>query len=313
VGTDALGWWTKRVGEWAREKGGNKLTVDGTIDKLTAFYRVVTELGYLVTPESIPREAVEAFKHDAIVPHTARNVQRGIAGRPLAPNSIANTLPLVRGFAAYTGATDPVSRRPIAGLPRLFKMRARAESVYVAWLDEPDQLRRVLNGAADDPELQAMVALLGPCQLRPGAAVSVCPTDLYLPVGPDARPTVRVLRGKFGKPQLNRIPPSVVGALLNGAQGKSPNEPIWSTSRTDLWRRLHRLAGVAGVPDCQPRTLRASMATFVSMRANARDSFNQRQMAHVPGSGTLHRRYVRPDPRADDEDVAKVDAMLREA
>jgi integrase len=308
----SAGWKDERIWEWARRRGGDEKTVRRNAEYVTTFFQVLEEFGFRVTPTTVTQAMVDRFKHDAIVPRTERNLRHRIAGRPMAPNHIANTLPRVRLFCEFVGVVDseghPLSSQTY--YRRLWKLPSRPESVYATYLDNPGQLRDLLNATANDPPLQAMVVLTGPCDLRKTAAMGVTPQDLQLAVRAGERSTVRVIRGKFGKPQTQTIPPSVVGVLMNAVQGRDPRAPIWPYGSTELWRRLDRASKDARIPHTGPHTLRKSVASFAS-EAGCRPGFIQGRMNHASWD-TTKRYYIRPSPTADAQDMELLDAKLRE-
>ena len=311
--TDSERWLSERISEWARARGGDTKTVERNEDYLTSFGLNLAEFGYgRVPPTGITAQMVDRFKHDAVNPRTALNVKRRVAGRKMAPNHVANALPRVRLFCEYYDVRDSDGHllSDQTRYRRLWRMPARPEAVYVDWLDTPGQLRDLLNAAAGDPTLQAMVVLTGPCQLRRQAAMDVRPCDLTLSLDPERRSTVRVIRGKFGKPQSVRVPPHVVGVLLNAVQGLDPERPIWPFGVTELWRRFDRASRDAKIRHTEPHTLRRSVAAFAD-EAGCRPAFIQARLNHTSWE-TTRRHYLRPNPRTDDEDMARLDRALKE-
>jgi integrase/recombinase XerD len=189
------------------------------------------------------------------------------AGAPSAadPRWWAARLSVVRGFAAYLHALDPVHQVPPRGL-----MPASSRRTVVPYLYTDQEITALIHAAGDlsgplrAATYQSLIRLLAVTGMRVGEAIGLDREDL------DDQFGQLTLHGtKFGKSRQLPLHPSAVVGLrdyldLRDRLRPDPRTPALLVSTRGcrlhynrVWGIFHRLVGQAGLtprpPSCTPR------------------------------------------------------------
>ncbi|MEA5457253.1 tyrosine-type recombinase/integrase [Sinomonas sp. JGH33] len=235
-------------------------------DQLADYLALRRALGYrLERPEKLLGQFLGHLEHDG---ETVITVPSALAWAQLPAGGDSNwrayRLSVVRGFATYLHAIDPVHEVPAAGLLPQRPLRASpylySDAEVAALIAATATLRTPLRRAT----FATLIGLLSVTGIRIGEAISLDRGDVDLAGG---RLTIRF--GKFGKTRELALHPSAVQALRNYRQARDRSAPQTGTPAffvsaagtrliyCNVHNTFHRLVRHIGLlprsPSCRPR------------------------------------------------------------
>lgn len=279
----AVGWLLAQTSENTRD--AYRRDIDAWFGWLTA-HRVAN-------PFKVRRADVDLWARQMDHTRTGR-------GGPTAKATVNRRVASVSSWYGYCQAEDLTETNPAARVRRhhidpLFSPTFRPSI---------DETNRILNTAADDPRLNALVHVL----LFAGARISEAVGADVADIGADGGyPVVWVTRKGGAKAALPLNPPAVVAAINTWLQhrraGGDPADtgPLFVDIKGQRWSRTAARAAVAGLgasvgcPRLTPHSLRHAFATFADRAGVSRDDL-QLWMGHaLPATTALYvarsRRY----------------------
>lgn len=203
----------------------------------------------------------------------------------------AYRLSVVRGFATWAHAVDPVHEVPAADL---LPTRSHRASPY---LYSPTDIAALIQATATlrtplrQTTYATLIGLLAVTGMRVGEVIKLDRADVDLPEG-----RLLVRNAKFGKTRELTLHPTTVAALHRYVQlrtrsvpaGVSPAFLVATTGSRlvycNVWSTFHRLVGLAGLPPrtgtCRPRIhdLRHTFAVTAMIEAYAAGQDGQAQL-----------------------------------
>ncbi len=285
---DRARWWAERVNAWATAQDIAERSKRTYAEHLRRFPRYLDQLG-----REVPQGATDVTREDVLAfKHRGQAYARKRQGQPLAITTRAMDLGLLRSFLAFEGLGPHGAMAALLALDdRLFRFhRGQVRAGSGNRMESAGEIARVL-AAALTAEARAVIVLGVYGGLRAEEARRVAVQDLELDVG--QRPSLRVRRGKWGKPRSVLLPRHARNLLLAAAAGKSPGDRIYPWSRSKHRRDLMRACDLAGTRPYTPHDLRRTYAAMM-FEAGAPLEAVQDQLGHEdPRTTRLYQGPVR--------------------